>query len=80
MLPSYSAVIPVLIGEAQPTLDFALKLRDDGVYTPAVRPPSVPPGKCRIRATLMAKHTEEHIEKALNAFKIAHDAASSVKV
>jgi len=73
VLPSYSAVIPVLIGEAQPTLDFALKLRENGVFTPAVRPPSVPPGKCRIRATLMAKHTEEHIEKALHAFKIAHE-------
>jgi len=73
VLPSYSAVIPVLIGEAQASLEFALKLRENGVYTPAVRPPSVPPAKCRIRATLMAKHTEEHIERALRAFKIAHD-------
>ena len=73
VLPSYSAVIPVLIGEAQPALGFALKLREKGVYTPAVRPPSVPPGKCRIRATLMATHTEGQIEKALRAFKIAHE-------
>lgn len=71
VLPSHSAVIPVLIGEAQPTLDFARSLRNNGIYTPAVRPPSVPEGMCRIRATLMAKHTEKHIEKALNAFKIS---------
>jgi len=69
ILPSHSAVIPVLIGEAQPTLDFAKSLRKNGVYTPAVRPPSVPESMCRIRATLMAKHTDKHIEKALQAFK-----------
>ena len=84
VLPSHSAVIPVLIGEAQPALDFALKLRENGIYTPAVRPPSVPPGKCRIRATLMAKHTEGQIEKALRAFEIAynsmiHDARSMIQ-
>jgi len=73
ILPSHSAVIPVLIGEAQPTLDFARLLRENGVFTPAVRPPSVPPGKCRIRATLMATHKEEHIGLALRAFKTAHD-------
>jgi 8-amino-7-oxononanoate synthase len=73
VLPSHSAVIPVLIGEAQPALDFALKLRENGIYTPAVRPPSVPPGKCRIRATLMAKHTDGQIEEALRAFEIAYN-------
>ncbi len=73
VLPSHSAVIPVLIGEAKSTLDFARMLRENGVFTPAVRPPSVPPGKCRIRGTLMATHTEEHIELALRAFKLAYD-------
>ena len=76
VLPSNSAIIPVLIGEAQPALDFALTLRGNGVFTPAVRPPSVPPGKCRIRATLMATHREEHIEQALRAFKAAYDSIS----
>jgi len=73
VLPSNSAVVPVLIGEAQPTLDFARTLRENGVFTPAVRPPSVPTGKCRIRATLMATHKEKHIEQALRAFKTAYD-------
>ncbi|HLE24324.1 MAG TPA: 8-amino-7-oxononanoate synthase [Thermodesulfobacteriota bacterium] len=73
LLPSHSAVIPVLIGEAQLALDFARQLRKNGVFTPAVRPPSVPPGRCRIRATLMATHKEEHIELALRAFKAARE-------
>lgn len=77
LLTSHSAVIPVLIGEAQPTLDFARLLRENGVFTPAVRPPSVPPGKCRIRTTLMATHKEEHIERALKAFEVAHESITS---
>lgn len=71
VLPSDSAIVPVLVGEAGPALEFAAALRESGVYTPAVRPPSVPEGKCRIRATLMAAHTGEHVRLALSAFKSA---------
>jgi len=72
ILPSHSAIIPVLIGEAEPALNFAKGLREYGVFTPAVRPPSVPHGMCRIRVTIMAKHSEEHINIALSAFKAAY--------
>lgn len=71
ILPSDSAVVPVLIGEAGQALSFARALRENGVFTPAVRPPSVPHGMSRIRATLMAKHTDEHIDKAVLAFEAA---------
>lgn len=73
ILPSHSAIIPVLIGEAEPALNFAKALREYGVFTPAVRPPSVPQGMCRIRVTIMAKHSEEHINTALSAFNAAYE-------
>ena len=73
ILPSHSAIIPVLIGEAEPALNFAKALREYGVFTPAVRPPSVPRGMCRIRVTIMAKHNERHITRALSAFKAAYE-------
>ena len=79
VMPSDSAIVPVLVGEAAPALRFAAVLRERGVYTPAVRPPSVPPGMCRIRVTLMATHTEEQIHTALGAFQAARDAVSDVK-
>ncbi|HML95291.1 MAG TPA: 8-amino-7-oxononanoate synthase [Thermodesulfobacteriota bacterium] len=79
VMPSDSAIVPVLVGEAAPALRFAAVLREHGVYTPAVRPPSVPPGMCRIRVTLMATHTEEQIDAALGAFQVARDAVSDVK-
>jgi len=69
VIPSDSAIIPILIGDPEPTLQMADNLRKEGVFTPAVRPPSVAPGKCRIRTSLMSLHTEQHIEKALAAFK-----------
>ena len=73
VLPSHSAIIPVLIGDAEPALSFARALRENGVFTPAVRPPSVPHGMCRIRVTIMAKHTDAHINTALNSFKSAYE-------
>jgi 8-amino-7-oxononanoate synthase len=73
VLPSHSAIIPVLIGDAEPALNFAKMLRENGVFTPAVRPPSVPHGMCRIRVTIMATHTEEHIDTALKAFRAAYE-------
>jgi len=59
----------VLIGEPDRAVRFSEYLREEGVYTPAVRPPSVPPGKSRIRASLMASHSMEQIEYALRAFR-----------
>jgi 7-keto-8-aminopelargonate synthetase-like enzyme len=69
VIPSDSAIIPILTGNPEPTLQLADDLRKEGVFTPAVRPPSVAPGKCRIRTSLMSLHTEHHIEKALSAFE-----------
>ena len=79
VMPSDSAIVPVLVGEAAPALRFAAVLRERGVYTPAVRPPSVPPGMCRIRVTLMATHTEEQIDAAIHAFQAARDTVLDVK-
>ena len=70
-IPSDCAIIPILIGDAEPALRFARTLAENGVYTPAVRPPSVPEGMCRIRGTIMATHTDEHIDTALHAFQAA---------
>ena len=71
VLSSQSAIVPVLTGEPEATLRLASLLREKGIYTPAVRPPSVPEGKCRIRASLMATHTEDQISRALEGFAAA---------
>ncbi len=67
VLPTDSAVIGVVIGDARPCLDVAASLRRDRVWAPAIRPPSVPVGRARLRLTVMATHEERHLDWALEA-------------
>ncbi len=66
-LESRSHIVPVVIGEAGPTMEFARKLFEQGVFVTGIRPPTVPPGTCRLRVTVMATHTEGQIDRALEA-------------
>lgn len=61
-------IIAVLIGSAHDAVYFAKRLEDEGVYAPAIRPPTVPEGMSRIRVTVMSSHEHEHLVYALNTF------------
>jgi len=61
-------IIPVLIGSLENTFFFWRKLFDAGVFTNPVVPPAVPADGCRLRASLMATHTSEQIDFALDVF------------
>ncbi|MDF9408077.1 MAG: 8-amino-7-oxononanoate synthase [Pelotomaculum sp. PtaB.Bin013] len=63
-----SPIIPVLIGDADKTMHLAQALLEEGVFAPGIRPPTVPQGTCRIRATVMAIHTRGDLDQALSAF------------
>ena len=65
---SNTPVIPVLIGELEVMLTFWRQLFDAGVFTNPVTPPAVPENSCRLRISLMATHTDEHIDFVLDAF------------
>lgn len=62
-------IIPVLIGKAEDALHLANHLEEQGIFAPAIRPPSVPEGSCRIRFTVMATHKKEDITQAIQAFR-----------
>ena len=64
-------IIPVVIGDEKDTLEFASLLLERGVYAQAVRYPTVPRGKARIRVTLTALHSRDDLEHAVEAFKYA---------
>ncbi len=68
---SASPILPVLIGRAEKALTFAEQLLAQGVYAPAIRPPTVPNGSSRIRVTITAEHSPEQIDLALSAFERA---------
>ena len=66
--PTETPIIPVLIGPLEKTFLFWRKLFDAGVFTNPVVPPAVPPSQCRLRTSLMATHTAEQIDLALDVF------------
>ena len=62
-------IFPIIIGDTEKTLALAGYLMEAGVYLLAIRPPTVPEGTSRLRATLMATHTEAQIDKTLDALE-----------
>jgi 8-amino-7-oxononanoate synthase len=68
VLRTDAAIVPIVVGDSETALDLAAALRERGVWAPAIRPPAVPRGTARIRVTLMATHTENHLDRAISAF------------
>ncbi|OIK16157.1 8-amino-7-oxononanoate synthase [Bacillus sp. MUM 116] len=61
-------IIPVIIGDATEAVVFAEKLQENGIFAPAIRPPTVPAGESRIRLTVTSDHSSKDIEYLLNRF------------
>jgi 8-amino-7-oxononanoate synthase len=59
-------VVPVLIGDTQLTVRIGAELRERGILVGAVRPPTVPEGTSRLRISVSAAHTPEHIERLVS--------------
>jgi 8-amino-7-oxononanoate synthase len=53
---SDTQIVPLVIGEADDAMVLCERLLSEGVYAQAIRPPTVPPGTCRLRLTTMATH------------------------
>lgn len=66
-----TAIVPVLVGDDWATVTLWRRLLDLGVFTNAALSPAVPVGGGLLRTSVMATHSEEHIEFALRAFEVA---------
>jgi len=60
-------IFPLIIGSEEKTLAVSKALWEKGIFVPAIRPPSVPRNKSRLRISLMATHTKEHMDVLLDA-------------
>lgn len=69
LMPSQTAIQPILIGDAARALQAAAALEAAGIYAPAVRYPTVPRGEARLRITLSACHTDAELEQLLQTLK-----------
>jgi 8-amino-7-oxononanoate synthase len=56
-----SPIVPIILGTDERAVAASAELRELGVWVPAIRPPTVPPGTARLRVTLSAAHSEEHV-------------------
>lgn len=67
LMPSDTAVQPILIGDNAESLQAAATLYEQGFWVPAIRPPTVPAGTARLRITLSAAHTQEDLAALIDA-------------
>ena len=67
LMPSTTAIQPLLIGDNQAALNLSEQLRTHGIWVAAIRPPTVPQGAARLRITLSAAHTENDVTQLITA-------------
>ena len=76
LMPSNTAIQPVVIGDNHRCLHFSAALREAGIDVVAIRPPTVPDKTARLRITLSAMHEEEHIDLLVDQLSIIIEAES----
>ena len=64
LLGSTTQIIPVLTKDPEPTMKMTGRLLEEGIFLQGIRPPTVAPGLCRLRATVMASHDTNDLERA----------------
>jgi 8-amino-7-oxononanoate synthase len=70
LMPSSSAIQPLLVGDASTAVALSTRLRDNGFLVGAIRPPTVPAGTSRLRITLTAAHSESQVDQLLDQLAV----------
>ncbi|GAX79251.1 hypothetical protein CEUSTIGMA_g6691.t1 [Chlamydomonas eustigma] len=68
-VPALSPVVPIVLGGEEAVLEASGKLLANGFHVPAIRPPTVPAGTCRLRVSLSAAHSMKDVEGLAEAVK-----------
>ncbi|ONN64236.1 8-amino-7-oxononanoate synthase [Herbaspirillum sp. VT-16-41] len=73
LLPSSTAIQPLIVGDNAAARALAAALRDRGIWVPAICPPTVPKGSARLRISLSAVHTPEQVDHLIAALRSLAD-------
>ena len=63
-----------MCGDEKRALALTTALEAQGFWVPAIRPPTVPDGKARLRITLSSLHTQAEVDALVDALSWARDA------
>ncbi|QIL43229.1 8-amino-7-oxononanoate synthase [Acidovorax sp. HDW3] len=69
LLPSDTAIQPLLLGSNEAALAASQALQAQGLWVPAIRPPTVPVGSARLRISLSAAHSAGDVARLLQALQ-----------
>lgn len=78
LMASWTPIQPLIVGASERAMALSEILAREGILAPAIRPPTVPQGQARLRITFSAAHTDEHLERLLNALRAARHEAGVV--
>ena len=71
------AIIPFLIGDETRAVAASAALREQGIFVPAIRYPTVARGQARLRLTVTATHTAEDISLLVAALRSVRNSEKS---
>jgi 8-amino-7-oxononanoate synthase len=64
-----AAIIPIILGDEAIAVQAAGKLREQNIFVPAIRYPTVARGAARLRITLSAAHSSDDVSRLIHALK-----------
>lgn len=79
LMASETPIQPVLCGEESNALALASALESAGFWVPAIRPPTVPEGKARLRITLSALHTPQQVDALVEVLARSWEAIRRIR-
>jgi 8-amino-7-oxononanoate synthase len=68
--PSRTPIQPIVLGSESAALDASRALLEQGLWVPAIRPPTVPAGGSRLRVTLSAAHSDQDVARLVEALRV----------
>jgi len=67
---SRSHIIPLIVGDSKEAVRLSKALEAEGLFVPAIRPPTVPNGKARLRISLCADHNDSDLDRLIVALRV----------